>query len=195
MEKILTDANEWFAANKLKLNENKTQQLIISSKPKTHQTVKFLGMHLNSAVTWDDHIQKTCNKLASAVYSVRRVKSISTFEAAKMAYHANFHSRATYGIFLWGASTSEVNKIFNLQKKVVRILGDLKHRDSCRKVFKELKILTIPSSYILSCLVYVHSHLSEFNKNNLWHQYETRNAESLMVPYHRLKRCQQDVDY
>jgi hypothetical protein len=54
----------------------------------------------------------------------------------------------TYGIIFWGNST-EARKVFLLQKRALRIIVGIKCRDSCRHVFKDLKILTLASQYIL----------------------------------------------
>lgn len=194
MRKILEDANEWFTANKLKLNGDKTQELFISSKPTNVTSVKFLGFYLNSKASWKDHIQETCKNLASALFSIRRIKNISTPQAARVTYFANFHSKATYGILLWGTS-SDADKIFVLQKKAIRILCQMNYRESCRPAFKQQQILTIPSAYILSCLRYVHNHLHEFIKNGSYHEHNTRHADALSTPYHRLKVSQHSIDH
>jgi hypothetical protein len=46
-------------------------------------------------------------------------------------------------------------KIFNLQKKVIRIMVNIRSRASCKEVFKELRILQFYSQYIYSLLTYV----------------------------------------
>jgi hypothetical protein len=53
-----------------------------------------------------------------------------------------------YGIVFWGNLPEA--KIFLLQKKAVRIMREMKHRQTCRPVFKKLNILTLASQYILS---------------------------------------------
>jgi hypothetical protein len=39
-------------------------------------------------------------------------------------------------------------KIFTLQKRIIRIMMGTHQGTSCRELFKELEILTIPSQYI-----------------------------------------------
>jgi hypothetical protein len=45
--------------------------------------------------------------------------------------------------------------IFKMQKIVIRTLMGRGYRESCRGLFKELKILTLASQYILSLLLFV----------------------------------------
>jgi hypothetical protein len=42
-----------------------------------------------------------------------------------------FHSIISYWILFWGGS-SYANKIFKLQKRVIRIITGVRNRDSCR---------------------------------------------------------------
>jgi hypothetical protein len=44
-----------------------------------------------------------------------------------------------YGIVFWGNS-SEAKKIFLLEKKIIRIMMGMKHRESCRPAFTKLNI-------------------------------------------------------
>jgi hypothetical protein len=60
-----------------------------------------------------------------------------------IAYHALVHSNITYAILVWGHST-HLCKVFNQQRKCIRVLGGLAYRDACRDMFKTLKILTVP---------------------------------------------------
>jgi hypothetical protein len=54
-----------------------------------------------------------------------------------MIYLAYFHLLMRYGIVFWGNSP-DAKTIFLLQKKTIRIMMGLKHRDTCRPVFKKL---------------------------------------------------------
>jgi hypothetical protein len=54
----------------------------------------------------------------------------------------------TYGIMFWGNS-SQAERVFKLQKRVVRIMKGCGSRDSCRKHFRDLSILLLRSKYIL----------------------------------------------
>ena len=45
--------------------------------------------------------------------------------------------------------------ILVVQKRAVRIIARLSWRESCRNAFRELKLLTVPSAYILDCIAFV----------------------------------------
>lgn len=116
-EKTLKKIKTWFLANKLKLNEDKTQTLTIAGRSnESQQCVKFLGVYVDNYLRWDMHVSNLCGRLSSAVFTIRRIKNLVSFNAAKMAYYANFHSAATYGVLIWGMSSAAV-RVQNLQKK------------------------------------------------------------------------------
>jgi hypothetical protein len=66
-----------------------------------------------------------------------------------------------YGIVFWGNS-SEAKMIFLLQKKTIRIMMGMKHREACRPAFIKLNILTFASQYILSLMNFMINNLEQF---------------------------------
>jgi len=66
-----------------------------------------------------------------------------------MLYYAYFHSVMGYDIIFWG--NSPVNrKVFQLQKKIIRIMRGSTSRTSHIPLFRTLEILAMPSEYVLS---------------------------------------------
>jgi hypothetical protein len=57
----------------------------------------------------------------------------------------------TYGIIFW-SNLSNSNKIFLLQKKVLRIMAVTQKRESYRKSFKKLHILPLAREYFLALI-------------------------------------------
>jgi hypothetical protein len=60
----------------------------------------------------------------------------------------------SYGVIFWGNSYGS-KEIFAIQKRIIQILTNKSKRDPCRDLFKQLRILTLPSQYIYSLLVFV----------------------------------------
>jgi len=66
-------------------------------------------------------------------------------------YFSYVHSVMSYGIIFWGNSHPS-NSIFKIQKRIIRIITNTGSHDSCRQLFKQLQILSLPSQYIFSHL-------------------------------------------
>jgi hypothetical protein len=100
----------------------------------------------------------------------------------------------SYGTVFWGNSTDST-KIFKLQKKVVRIMTNIRNRDSCRVVIKELKILPFYSQYIYSLLTSVLNNSKLFITNSMVSNINTRQGSNFYLPLPRLTVYQKGVHY
>lgn len=173
---ILTEIDSWLTKHNLQLNFSKTK--LMQFRPHQRQplnidfsynnikleqtdTFPLLGLTIDTNINWKDHIQKVSNKLSRFSYALLELKKTTDLKTATSAYYAYAHSILRYGILLWGNSTN-ANNLFILQKKCIRILANIKPRESCRPHFKNLKILTLTSLYIFEVCTFVKLHSSFF---------------------------------
>ncbi|XP_046998846.1 uncharacterized protein LOC124614056 [Schistocerca americana] len=85
------------------------------------------------------------------------------------------HSLLKYGIVFWG-NTSFAKQYFKLQKKALRLISDVVYRAAYRGIFKELKIMTLPSIFIFESICFIKNHqVSPLNSEI--HHYQTRNRD------------------
>jgi len=82
----------------------------------------------------------------------------------------------------FGGNSTNVNKLFILQKKTVRILSNMGARESCEEAFKNLEIMTLHSQYIFSLIIFTVDNKHLFTPNNEIHRYSTRNNSNLHLP-------------
>jgi hypothetical protein len=166
VHKMLKELNNWFDTNLLKLNFHKTYYMEFKtkkqSKPNEHvlhnsnyiintSVTKFLGLTIDETLTWNLHVIQLIKKMTTAGYALRFVKHSLPIDTLKIIYYASVHSIMSYGIIFWATST-DANKVFLTQKKILRIIYNIGPRDSCRKIFKENHIFTFFSQYIYSYL-------------------------------------------
>ena len=190
-------AHAWFCANKLLLNEDKTQRAVFSMRDLgdvSSKTVKFLGVWLDSRLQWGAHVEDTAKKLNKSLFALRNLKTCVSPHILRIAYFAVFNSHLTYAILAWGHS-AEVWRLFGLQRKAVRLISDLAYRDDCRQAFIDLGILTFPCLYILENLLYVKRNIGMFQMHGDVHDHDTRSGNDLVPSYRRLKRCQDGPGY
>jgi hypothetical protein len=118
--------------------------------------------------------------VCSACYVLRTIKHILPHDTLLVIYFGYTHSIIRYGIIFWGSS-SYAKKLFILQKKIVRIITNTRPWDSCRKVFKNVEIMTY-SQCIYSLILYTVNNKHLFNTNNEIHNYKTRCNNYLHLP-------------
>jgi hypothetical protein len=116
--------------------------------------------------------------MSSACYAVRSMYHFSSLTMLKMIYFAYLHSVMEYGIIFWGNST-ESKRLFQLQKKIIRIMTGSEPGSSCKPLFQSLEILTLPSQYILSSIKFLSHNLEIYTFNFSVHSLNTRNKLQL----------------
>jgi hypothetical protein len=111
-----------------------------------------------------------------------------------MIYFSYFQALMSYGINFWGNSTYSTN-IFKLQKKVIRVMTNIRNWYSCRVVFKELRILQCYSQYIYSLLTSLLNNSKLFTTNSMVRSLHTRQGKDFHPPLPLLTLYQKGVHY
>ena len=102
---------DWFQANKLSLNIEKTNYMLFRPKSKKddinislscenteirqEKVIKFLGLYLDEYLTWNAQIKHLCNKMSKNLYLLRSVKHYLPTWSLKNLYFAYIHSHMT----------------------------------------------------------------------------------------------------
>lgn len=204
-EDLLIKLKKWLDYNYLKLNIEKTKFIPFTVQKTTledfeiilhqqcdsmHTTctekiqkateIKYLGLIIDSNLKWHKQVEYTCNKLRKLLYVFRKLKPILTQKLIKNVYYALVQSIINYGLLVWGGSyKTNLNKIFVLQKIIIKnILGKTLIYPTC-KIFNEFSVMTLNQLYALQIFKYYWK-----NRNDLItireHQHETRSAARLI---------------
>ncbi|KAA5662330.1 reverse transcriptase family protein, partial [Pseudomonas aeruginosa] len=107
----------WFSVNNLLLNNKKTKcikfttpnvrqvdtNIIVSGETlELVDSTVFLGITVDSRLQWGPHICKLANRLSSAAFAVKKIRTYTDEDTARLVYFSYFHSVMSYGILLWG---------------------------------------------------------------------------------------------
>jgi hypothetical protein len=149
---------------------------------------KFLGVNIDSTLSWRTHIEQLISKFSTACYVIRSMSHTTLI----VVYYSLFHSIINYGLIFWGNS-SYCCKIFRMQKKVIRIIMGCRGRDKCRNLFKKLRILPLKSQYLLSLLLLVVNNKDQFIANSENYSINMRQSTNLHLPQAKLARYQKRV--
>ena len=130
VNKELKKVCKWLDSNCLALNISKTNFVIFHSprnkpdyysqiwKKKISQEacVKFLGLLLDSNLSWKAHVTELARKLSRSVglfYKLRHYASLDI----KLLYHGIFYPFLMYGIHLWGLTFDSYLEPFTYYKR------------------------------------------------------------------------------
>jgi len=93
-------------------------------------------------------------------------------ETLRMVYFAYVHSVISYGIIFEGNKPYS-ERMFKIQKRVIRIITNSRMRDSCMELFQRLEILPLYSQYIFSLSIFVMKNKHVYDTNNQIHSVHT----------------------
>ena len=122
--------SDWFRANKLTLNVDKTVCMVFPPKKIKERNIevklcdqilpvqtstKFLGIWLDSNLDWSKQYNAICTKPKQNSQLLRRCKNFLTTSSLRLIYFAHIHSHLSYSILVWG-STAKQSILAKLQK-------------------------------------------------------------------------------
>ena len=136
-------------------------------------------------MTWSFHISELGKSLGRAIGIIYRLKKTGCPPKVLLnLYFALFQSHLSYGLLAWGtASRTSIEKLFLLQKKIVRIISGESYTAHTGPIFKKLEILNLWDLYDHSFAKFMfdfhHNNLPDvfsdyFVRTNEIHNYNTR---------------------
>lgn len=150
-------------------------------------TTKSLGLYIDTQLKWVTHVDYICKNLTKNNYVLLNLRKFVSIDILKTYYYAHIHSRINYCIISWGGSP-EIKNILILQKRIIRTMLFKPCLHSCRELFKKLKILTVISMYILSCVLHIKSNPDLYtNFYDRAIKYNLRHTSNLRLPQHNLQ--------
>ena len=88
-----------------------------------------------------------------------------------------------------------LQRVFGVQRRVVRTLCGLGYREDCRQSFPTLGIMTAPCLYIYECLKHIKTRPSPLKTCADVHSHDTRHRDDVRVGFKRLHRSRNGINY
>lgn len=185
--------SDWFQNNLLVLHSGKTKMLIFNSKRNEFKNLqpiylnqseilvvdefKYLGLTIDSNLTWNSHINNLIKKINPYVGVFRRIAFVCSDRVKRMLYHAFFHSNIIYLLTLWsGTKLDNIKKIKILQNKCIRNLFFNEYKMgniSTDELFKKHNILQFEKIINLEISTNLHKIINKQLKCDLQIQYKS----------------------
>ena len=168
----LQRVHSWLNANKLSLNVRKTKYMIfrkyksndigelnlrISNDTIEHvNEFNFLGLHLNSKLNWDTHLNIIEKRISRAVGIIRKLQLIFPRTILLSIYNALILPHINYCLLSWGSGTA-AKGIFLQQKRAIRAISSAGYKAHTEPLFKIYKILKLEDVYNYRLLVFYYN--------------------------------------
>lgn len=210
IEDDLSKIDNWFTNNKLLINTEKTKYLLFTRKKitSTNTTIKlknetiekvnnfnYLGLHIDSDLTWTTHIKKVKSSLQSTAFAFRRIRAYVSENIMWLMYNAYVQPKLQYMNPLWNsASESRINEIKRVQNKIIKTIKCLPYLTPSHLLYsistpsfsKLSQFLTI--KYIFQIKNNYIKHNYDLKLINSVHSYNTRQNENFYILYYRTNK-------
>lgn len=188
----------WTTENRLTINVDKTKYMIFNSVSNIQinynnkiidkvDSIKYLGVIIDSRLSFKKHIESTKIKLSRIAGIFWRISKYISFQTKRMLFFAFFSSVLEYGLEFYGVACSSTMKQIQLvQNRAIKNLYNIDRLTSTFEIHKKFNILPVNYMYEFKLLNLVHSVKNKFVhsnsviiNNNIIHEHNTRSAANI----------------
>jgi hypothetical protein len=197
--------SDWLKINKLSLNIKKTHFILFHNRQRKIVSdvqvringkvieqvlfTKFLGVLINENLTWSNHITSLLTKVSKNIGVIRRVSKVLPGDVLFTLYNTLVMPYLEYCNIAWATNGSVLlDKLFILQKKVIRLITDSHwnaHSDPLFKQKHTLKLYDINTLQVASFMFKAVNNMlpasfaGYFVLNKDIHAHETRHVNDI----------------
>ena len=215
MERCISDIKAWMAQSYLKLNDSKTDFLIIGSRQqlakikitnihvgpseiKPVSTVRNLGAWFDTYMTMKTHIGKACSKAFYGLYKIKQIRGFLSVDTTKTLMHAFVTSNIDYcNSLLYGLPKCQTDRLQKVLNAAARVTCCVPRSNHITPVLRSLHWLPIVSriKFKIALLVFkalqgmLPSYLMELLHAKKPSRYDLRNdyQQLLVIPKTKCK--------
>jgi hypothetical protein len=161
MEDCVEDIRKWMAMNKLKLNDDKSELLVITPSRQTHkcnisqikmgdnnvtasESVRNLGIMFDNIMSMKPQVDTVVKQSNYQLRSIGKIRQYLSFDACSSLIHASISSKLDYGnSLLFGLPDTQIKRLQKVQNTAARILTRTRKYDHITHVLKSLHWLPV----------------------------------------------------
>ena len=203
VNKVTADVSQWFRANRLSLNVQKTnyqiysrscsQDLQVKLNDKSvlrKSCIKYLGILVDENLKWKSQINSVSSVISRNIGIMSRVKYFLEAKQLVLLYNTLVLPYLNYCAVVWGANyCTALKPLILLQKRALRIIGKKPFLHPSTPLFIKYKILKLPDlvkeqsimtmfAFLNDCLPLVISEMFKLNTVRA-----TRHSKHMEEPY------------
>ena len=111
-------------------------------------TVKFLGLLIDSHLTWKPQIDHLCSKISKIIGVLYKIKHFVPPSVLKILYNSLIFCNLSYCNIVWGNTYfTYLNRLFMLQKRAIRLITSSHYSSNTSSLLSELNTLSLYDIY------------------------------------------------
>lgn len=207
MQEDIITIDNWLNTNFMQINMKKTSYMIFdkylqnditfniilnNTEIKRVYEAKYLGLLIDSKLTWHSHIDKIKNKIRPIMFAIRRLRDFLHPQALKNIYNAHILNHITYLNPIWSCATStKINELKRLQNKAIKAIYRLPYLYPTRNLYtieNNLLPIDVINQIQLTLLIFKiknnyikHNFEIKFRHNT--HNYPTSSRFDILLPF------------
>ena len=208
------DIRSWMVENNLKINDDKTEFLVITSRHQNHRApnvnltvgndvikaaegARNLGVYFDRCLTMENHITNVARSLNYQLREIRLIRHVLTDRAAEQLMHSLITSRLDYcNSLLSGLPATHLDKLQRCQNTAARIVACLPKREHITPSLKALHWLPVDSRITFKILLLTYRTLHHLAPKYLQellclkipcHDTRSSSKQQLVIPRTNLK--------
>ena len=119
------------------------------------ESIKYLGVQIDTNLTWQHHINDLSIKLIRANALLFKIRDYVSPKILRSVYFAIFGFHLSYSCLVWAQNFSSIKRILILQKKAVRIINFQLRNSHTSPLFKQNFILKFQDKICLENMLFV----------------------------------------
>ena len=213
---------ERMTSNRLALNPYKTQALLISHRKinsKTFSlainnipinitpTAKYLGIEIDSSLSFTNQINKIEAKISTALGILFRLQHFAPKQIVISIYYSLVYPHLCYGIIVWGSTSNYLlNRLQVLQKKCLRVIKGWQFKQKIKPLYEKYDFLNINQIHFFKVakIMYYSVHRLQpaifddyfkFVSSVSRHRLRSVNDDKLYLPFFKNKSGQNSIKF
>ena len=119
-------------------------------------STQFLGVNLDSKMSWTNHINNVRSKLAKSIGLIYKARKVFYPKTSITLYYSFLYPHLSYCVQIWGSAChSHILSLIKLQKRAVRIIKSAPYRAHTEPLFQELNILPFHKIFQYSVIIFM----------------------------------------
>lgn len=121
------------------------------------ESIKYLGIVIDSKLTWGSHIEMVSNRIRKLIYVFKQLRLVANHNLLIQTYKALAECVIGYCISSWGAAAkSYMIKLERAQRVLIKVAMSLPFRYPTIDLYNRCSLLSVRKLYIFECLKIYH---------------------------------------